>query len=121
MVDPRDHFEEAPGDDLAGHAGIAPDGDRLVHRLFRAAWADELDLGDDATLRRLAGDAIFDRTRDPAIKQALVDSTAAAQAAGVFGVPTTQIGSDLYWGQDRLDLVLATSSGAASSPSSSSD
>ena len=28
-------------------------------------------------------------------------------AAGVFGVPTFQIGGELFWGQDRLDFVAA--------------
>jgi 2-hydroxychromene-2-carboxylate isomerase len=34
-------------------------------------------------------------------------NTEAAIAAGVFGVPTFQIGDELFWGQDRLDFVAA--------------
>ncbi|MCB9574114.1 MAG: DsbA family protein [Kofleriaceae bacterium] len=95
----------------------------LTHRLFRAGWAEDLDLADEPTLRRLAADAgcaddLVERTRDPAIKQALIAATAEAQAAGVFGVPTCVIHRPgragdgdatpaLLWGQDRLDLVAA--------------
>jgi 2-hydroxychromene-2-carboxylate isomerase len=77
----------------------------LGARLFRAAWVDDENLGDPGVLRRLVGDARAERTRDPAIKQALIASTAEAQAAGVFGVPTFVVGDEVYWGQDRLDLV----------------
>ena len=34
-------------------------------------------------------------------------NTETAIAAGVFGVPTFQIGEELFWGQDRLDFVAA--------------
>jgi 2-hydroxychromene-2-carboxylate isomerase len=77
----------------------------LIHRLFAAAWVEGGDLGDAATLRRIAGDAVFERTRDPAIKQALIAATHEAEQLGVFGVPTFDVGGELYWGQDRIDLL----------------
>lgn len=87
----------------------------LIARLFRAAWVEGEDLGDDATLRRLADPGLVDRAQDPAIKQALVDLTAEAKDAGVFGVPTCVVhdpaGPLLFWGQDRLDLVAAAARG----------
>ena len=95
-------------------------GDRapaLIARVFRAAWAEERDIGDLDVLRGLARDvdldpALVDRTAEPAVKQALVDATAAARAAGVFGAPTTIVhsagGPLAFWGQDRFDLVAAT-------------
>jgi 2-hydroxychromene-2-carboxylate isomerase len=84
---------------------IAADDPAIIHRLFRAAWVDGQDLGDGPTLRALVGDALVDRTREPAIKQALADSTAEAQRLGVFGVPTFAVGEQLIWGQDRIDLL----------------
>lgn len=91
-------------------------GDRapaLIARLFRALWVEDLDLASEAVLRAqceavgLDG-ALVERTADPAVKQALIDSTAAARAAGVFGVPTAVVGGQFaFWGQDRLDLVAA--------------
>ncbi len=55
----------------------------------------------------------------PEIKQALMTSTAAAEAAGVFGVPTFVVrprerGPQLYWGADRLTLAAAAASGDVS-------
>ncbi len=96
---------------LAGDRATA-----LTHRLFRGLWVDDLDLADEAVLRRLAEDAgvdpgLVEATKAPAAKQALIDATAEAQAAGVFGVPTCVVrdpaGPVAFWGQDRLDLVAA--------------
>ena len=85
----------------------------LIARLFRALWVEDRDLASDAELRAQAAavgldPALVDRTSEPAIKQALVASTAAARAAGVFGVPAMIVDDRfLFWGQDRLDLVAA--------------
>lgn len=43
----------------------------------------------------------------PEVKAALHANTAAALEAGVFGVPTLQIGADLFWGDDAHDFALA--------------
>jgi len=45
-------------------------------------------------------------TSEP-VKQALRDNTDAALAAGVFGVPTLQVGDALFWGNDAHDFALA--------------
>lgn len=78
-------------------------------RAFRAYWAEDRDLADDAVLRDCIGegaDEIFARTQDPAVKKALIDATEAAAKAGVFGAPTWVVdGKELFWGQDRLPLV----------------
>ncbi len=83
----------------------------LTHALFRAYWAEDRDLADRAVLAAAArglgldGDALVARTADPAIKQRLHDLTDEAERAGAFGVPTFAVGDELFWGQDRLDLV----------------
>lgn len=78
-------------------------------RTFRAYWAEDRDIADDATLRELVGDGadeVMARTQDPAVKQALIDATNEAAKRGVFGAPTWFIdGKDLIWGQDRIPLV----------------
>jgi 2-hydroxychromene-2-carboxylate isomerase len=84
---------------------------RLAIALGRALWAEQRDLEDDATLRAILeregfSPTMIDATRDQAIKDRLAANTAAARAANVFGVPTFVVdGSDLIWGQDRLELV----------------
>jgi 2-hydroxychromene-2-carboxylate isomerase len=41
------------------------------------------------------------------VKQALRANTDAALAAGVWGVPTLQVGEALFWGNDATDFALA--------------
>ena len=50
--------------------------------------------------------ALIEATQAPAIKAELAANTAAAQALGVFGVPTFIVnGTHLFWGQYRLEHV----------------
>jgi 2-hydroxychromene-2-carboxylate isomerase len=78
-------------------------------RTFRAFWAEDRNIADEAVLRELIGvgaDEVLAKTADPAVKQALLDATDRAVKAGVFGAPTWVVdGKELYWGQDRLQLV----------------
>ena len=75
--------------------------DHLWHDGRSGASADELDavaraLGVRDAAHALAGDAV---------KSALRANTEAAIAAGVFGVPTLQIGDTLFWGNDATPLI----------------
>ena len=77
----------------------------FAHRVFEAAWGHDRDVSDPAVLRDLGApdDALL---RAAEQKQALIDSTAAAIARGVFGTPTFVVEDRwLFWGQDRLDMV----------------
>jgi 2-hydroxychromene-2-carboxylate isomerase len=95
---------------LAAERGFEP-GVRLAIALGRAMWADQQDLEDPEALRRVLVAAELpadwvERTQDPAVKAALVATTASAHDASVFGVPTFVVNrTHLFWGQDRLDLV----------------
>ena len=89
-----------------------PDDDRrraFRERTFRAYWAEDRDIADDAVLAELAGEdagALAARIQAPEIKKALVDATQFAIDRGVFGAPTWIVdGRDLFWGQDRIALV----------------
>ncbi|MFS8064311.1 MAG: 2-hydroxychromene-2-carboxylate isomerase [Luteimonas sp.] len=48
-----------------------------------------------------------DALAEPAVKNALRANTDAALAAGVFGVPTLQVGDTLFWGNDAHAFALA--------------
>jgi 2-hydroxychromene-2-carboxylate isomerase len=89
----------------------------LALRLAQIFWAEAGNLDDDATLTGALIEcglpsSLLATTQLPQAKQALIDATASAQAAGVFGVPAwvlTDAGSgqtsELFWGQDRMILV----------------
>lgn len=51
----------------------------------------------------LDGDAALEAASDPGVKLALREATQAAYDRGVFGVPTTAVGDELFWGDDRLE------------------
>lgn len=97
---------------LALRAALASkDLPRATRALFDAYWAEGRDLSDpsvvaDALNRAgLDGEALLAKADDPAIKTELRERTDEAIARGVFGAPTTFIDGELFWGQDRLDLV----------------
>jgi 2-hydroxychromene-2-carboxylate isomerase len=89
-----------------------PDAHRAPYRdaVFRACWADDRDISDDAVLSSciendgIARAALASANSD-AVKSELRDLTEAAAKRGVFGVPTFGVGRELFWGQDRLELV----------------
>lgn len=103
---------------LALESGFEP-GLRLATALGRAMWGEQRDIEDAATLREILERerfpaALLERTQEPPIKAQLAANTAAARAANVFGVPTFVVdGSQLFWGQDRLELVAASLAAAA--------
>jgi 2-hydroxychromene-2-carboxylate isomerase len=85
---------------------------KATSHLYRAAWAENRDIGDVNVLRAVLSEAEFDADRllagakDPVIKDQLRRNTMRAENAGVCGAPTFQVDSQgLYWGQDRVDMV----------------
>jgi 2-hydroxychromene-2-carboxylate isomerase len=85
---------------------------RFAVALMDAAWQGGRDLADDAALRDIAracaldGDTLLARAGDPEVKKRLLDATAAAVTAGIFGVPTWRVGDELFWGADRIDALV---------------
>ncbi|MDP2310461.1 MAG: 2-hydroxychromene-2-carboxylate isomerase [Pseudomonadota bacterium] len=77
----------------------------FARAVFHAAWAKERDITDPAVLRACGASAEALEAA-PTMKQALIDQTGQAVAAGVFGAPTCIVDDTwLFWGQDRLDMV----------------
>jgi 2-hydroxychromene-2-carboxylate isomerase len=83
---------------------------RYRDAVFRAYWADDRDITDEAVLASCIGDEALARetlarSNSDEVKAALRVSTDEAVTRGVFGVPTFVVGDELFWGQDRLELV----------------
>jgi 2-hydroxychromene-2-carboxylate isomerase len=89
-------------------------------RVFRAIWAEDRDIAEDATLRDALGqkaDEVLSRAQSAEVKGALIAATDRARDAGVFGAPTWIVdGRELFWGQDRIPLVERALTGTSSSP-----
>jgi len=84
---------------------------RYVDTMFRAMWVEPVNLGDAAVVGETLQKAGFDApalaalAADPEVKARLIDVTDGAVKRGVFGAPTMFVGSDMFFGQDRLEFV----------------
>jgi 2-hydroxychromene-2-carboxylate isomerase len=88
----------------------------LIDALFRAVWVRGLHVSEPPVVERvlvelgLDGAHLVARAQDPEIKARLRRNTEAAVGRGVFGVPSMEIGDELFWGYDDfpfLELCLA--------------
>ena len=83
----------------------------LVHAIYRAYYTDDADIRDPETVVGLAArigldrDAIAAALEDPAVKDALRREVESALERGVFGSPTMALGDELFWGNDRIDML----------------
>jgi 2-hydroxychromene-2-carboxylate isomerase len=57
---------------------------------------------------------ILDRARAEPTKALLRQQTDQARAKGIFGAPTFFVGTEMFWGNDRLDAALLFASGQSS-------
>jgi 2-hydroxychromene-2-carboxylate isomerase len=79
--------------------------------LYRALWAQDRDIGQPEVVGDVLAEAGLDAetliagAQDTAIKEKLKAHTDEAQSAGVCGVPTFRVGSQIVWGQDRMHFV----------------
>ena len=79
--------------------------------VFNALWVEELNLNDAAVAAQALGAAGFDAAEvmawanDAEVKARLRSTTDEAVARGVFGAPTMFVGTEMFFGQDRLDFV----------------
>ncbi|ROR24440.1 2-hydroxychromene-2-carboxylate isomerase [Comamonas sp. BIGb0124] len=103
--------------ELAAQAVIAVtqaglDGRAYSFAVQRALWAEDRDIADVATLRAIARETLGDPLDDldferpaTAVVEAWENDLATAENLGIFGTPTYVVGTELFWGQDRLDFV----------------
>jgi len=53
----------------------------------------------------LDADAALAQASSPELEQRLEAESRAAVAKGIFGVPTIFVGDEMFWGNDRFELV----------------
>jgi 2-hydroxychromene-2-carboxylate isomerase len=82
---------------------------QVIHALFAAVWAGGgPGVEDPAVVAELVsgagadGPALVEAAGTPQIKAMLREATEAAVGAGVFGVPTTAVDGELFWGFDAF-------------------
>ena len=80
----------------------APNGE-VVRAIYRANFADDLDIADPAVLAKLVGPEPVGRAMSPGVKAQLRANTDEAVRLGVFGAPNFLVAGELFFGQDRLD------------------
>jgi 2-hydroxychromene-2-carboxylate isomerase len=79
--------------------------------VFSALWQQQRNLGDAAVLASTLSEAGIDGeffaalVADAEVKARLVSTTEEAVARGVFGAPTCFVGTQMFFGQDRLEFV----------------
>jgi 2-hydroxychromene-2-carboxylate isomerase len=79
--------------------------------VYRATWAEGLDLGEQAVLSGVLQRAgvnladLFAAAERQEVKDDLRRNTEDAVARGVFGAPTFFVGDEMFWGNDRFDFV----------------
>lgn len=94
----------------AQRAGV---GEAYLDAMLKGMWEDGLKLDDPevfvatADAAGLDGAALLAATGDPEVKGQLMANTEAAVARGVFGIPTFFVGSEMFFGKDRLGQVEA--------------
>jgi 2-hydroxychromene-2-carboxylate isomerase len=93
----------------ANEAGLDPE--PYARRAFAAVWEEQLNLADAATLIKLAdasglpGKQLVERSGTDQIGTAYEQNRQAALAADVFGSPGYVLDAEVFWGQDRVELL----------------
>jgi 2-hydroxychromene-2-carboxylate isomerase len=85
----------------------------FICRVFQLNFVHDQDIEDEAALRAVLSalgqspDEVLARAMSTENKARLKTQTERAQALGIFGAPTFVVGSELFWGQDRMRQALA--------------
>jgi 2-hydroxychromene-2-carboxylate isomerase len=90
-------------------AGLDPDS--FLRRAYAGVWEGQLNLGDPATLAKMADDSglpgqqLVERSGSEQISAAYEQNRQDALAADVFGSPVYVLDGEVFWGQDRIELL----------------
>ena len=91
---------------MGGHA-VEP----LLGRLFAATWRERRNIAEPATVAEIArgvgldGADLLEQASSTAILADYERNLSPAVADNVFGLPSFVLDGEVFWGQDRLDLL----------------
>jgi 2-hydroxychromene-2-carboxylate isomerase len=113
VLKPKHH----PSDPVIGHrmllAAIKEGSDvrQFVGNALKILWVDDLDIQDPKVMVQVAnqsglkGDALLEKSKDPAIQVDIDHLTQEAVNRQVFGTPFFFYRDEPFWGQDRLEML----------------
>jgi len=84
---------------------------QLADALMRAVWEEERNIAEPDVVAAIAdecgleGAQLIDAASRSDISDAIKQNTQDAIDRGVFGAPSYCLGGELFWGQDRLDML----------------
>lgn len=83
---------------------------KLSGAVFSAVWAQDRNIADAGTLAQLLAEqgmpaAWLDDAHSAQVQERYEAHTRQAIATGVFGAPSYVLDGEIFWGQDRLDLL----------------
>ena len=90
-----------------------------VDAVYAAIWEDGINMADAAEIAKVLGAAgldaqrLMDSAQLPEVKERLAANTQSAFDRGAFGSPTFFVGSEMFFGKDRLGQVEAEIAKAA--------
>jgi 2-hydroxychromene-2-carboxylate isomerase len=93
----------------AVEAGLDPD--PFLRRAFPAVWENQLNLADPDTVTKIAdqaglpGKQLVARSASEDISATYEQNRQDAIAADVFGSPVYVLEGEVFWGQDRIELL----------------
>jgi 2-hydroxychromene-2-carboxylate isomerase len=82
-----------------------------LRRAFAAVWEDQLNLADPATVAKIADEAglpgkqLVERSGSEEISASYEQNRQDALSADVFGSPGYVLDGEVFWGQDRIELL----------------
>jgi len=88
-----------------------PETDQFAHAVLQAHWRDDADLSDPKVLSALARqqnldpEPLMDKAMSEPIQSQFRANTDEAIAISVFGSPAYVLDGDMFYGQDRLELL----------------
>jgi 2-hydroxychromene-2-carboxylate isomerase len=90
----------------AGHCA-----DQLAHAMLEAHWRRDADLSDEHALAAIARtvqlepEPLLEAALTPKVRERYQSNTQEAVQRSVFGSPTYFVDGDMFYGQDRLEMV----------------